>query len=323
MLDFKKMMKWIKLSRFGFLYHVHGGQMKKTTENLYRERMLSVLLHIQSHLDSELDSDTLAEMTFFSPVHFHRIFKGMMGETVIEHIRRIRLERAAHRLAANAANVTTTAFDAGYETVESFSRAFKNNFGCPPSKYRKRHWDTLTERFPELVHYRPDKVHDCVRLAEKETDMEVRIEEVDAMRVAFVRKTGPYNECGEAWSKLCSWAGPRGLLRMGAKYIGVGHDDPQVTPPDKIRYDACVTVDETINGEGEIGIQTVGGGEYAVTIHKGPYENLEATYAELMGKWLPRSGRQIGGNPCFEMYLNDPDSTPPDELLTGIYISLA
>ena len=102
----------------------------------------------------------------------------------------------------------------------------------------------------------------------------------------------------------------------------MGHDDPQITPPDKIRYDACVTVDASVTGEGEVGIQTVGGGRYAVTTHKGPYANLEATYAELMGKWFPQSGERIGDNLCFEHYLNDPDTTPPDELLTDLYISI-
>ncbi|MEZ7198367.1 AraC family transcriptional regulator [Pseudodesulfovibrio karagichevae] len=297
--------------------------MKKNTRNLYFERMNTVLLHIQSHLDKNLSLDELAALTCFSPTHFHRIFKGMLGETVADHIRRIRLERAALRLAGGRQSVTGAAFDAGYETVESFSRAFKKMFGCPPSKYPERHWDAMYDRFPGLIHYRPDAARATFSLENrKETTMEVRIENVDAMRVAFIRKTGPYNQCEDAWKRLCAWAGPRGQLGGDAKFLGVGHDDPQVTPPDKIRYDACVTVGADAEGEGEVGIQTVGGGRYAVTTHKGPYGNLEGTYAELMGGWLPQSGERLGDNLCFELYRNDPQSTPPEELLTDIYISL-
>lgn len=297
--------------------------MRKKTRNMYLARMNTVLLHIQSHLDSELSLEELAALSCFSPTHFHRIFKGMMGETVADHIRRIRLERAALRLVGGRHTVTGAAFDAGYETVESFSRAFKKMFGCPPSRYREQHWRSMYDKFPGLVHYRPNAA--CTKLYpkdRKETNMEVRIQTVPPMQVAFIRKTGPYNQCEQAWERLCAWAGPKGLLRADTQYLGVGHDDPQVTPPDKIRYDACVTVDENVEGEGEVGIQTVGDGRYAVTTHEGPYEDLEATYAELMGRWLPESGERLGSGLCFELYRNDPKSTPPEALLTDIYISI-
>lgn len=297
--------------------------MKDKTQSLYHERILTALLHIQSHLDDKLSLESLAARTYFSPIHFHRIFKGMMGETVVEHVRRIRLERAAHRLAAATSSVTEAAFDAGYETVESFSRAFKKVFDCPPSKYQAHHWGKLYQKLPGEIHYLPEKERTGLIIKTNEdTIMDVKIETVKPMQVAFVRHTGPYNECKKAWDSLCEWAAPKELLQKEAKYLGVGHDDPQVTPPDKIRYDACITVDDSVKAEGNVGIQTVGGGNYAVTTHQGPYENLEATYAELMGKWLPQSGQQMGDNLCFEMYLNDPEQTPPDELLTAIYISI-
>lgn len=296
--------------------------MKDTTKNLYHERMLTVLLHIQSHLDDELELESLAAMTFFSPVHFHRIFKGMMGETVVEHIRRIRLERAAIKLAMGTSSVTDAAFDAGYEAVESFSRRFKKMFGCPPSTYQEQHWEKIYEKLPGTIHYRPDTTRTGLAIQpQEETLMDVRFVNIEPMRVAFVRHTGPYIECEDTWKTLCTWASSKGLLRMDAKYIGVSHDDPQVTPPEKLRYDACITVEENVEGEGKIGIQTIPGGEYAVTTHAGPYEKLESTYAELMGQWLLQSGREMG-EACFEIYLNDPDSTPPEKLLTDIYLAL-
>jgi AraC family transcriptional regulator len=72
----------------------------------------------------------------------------------------------------------------------------------------------------------------------------------------------------------------------------------------------------------EIGIQTVAGGEYAVTTHTGPYNQLGKTYAEFLGQWLPRSGRELANAPCFEVYLSDPGSTPAEGLLTDIYAPL-
>jgi AraC family transcriptional regulator len=115
--------------------------------------------------------------------------------------------------------------------------------------------------------------------------------------------------------------GKEGRL-AGAQFIGICHDDPDVTPPRKIRYDACVTVDDDFRAQGEIGVQKIAGGEYAMLTHHGSYQRLNETYAKIMGQWLPRSGRELRSTPCFEIYLNDPESTPPEELLTDVFVPL-
>lgn len=297
--------------------------MKTKTKSLYHERILTVLIHIQSHLDDDLSLESLAVLTHFSPIHFHRVFKGMMGETVVEHIRRIRLERSALKLVCNQCNVTEATFDAGYETVESFSRAFRKMFGCPPSKYRDRHLASIHERLPGHVHYMLEEDRTGMDISpSKGVFMKVRIETIEEMDVIFVRHVGPYEQCETAWNTLCEWACPKGLCQETTKFIGVCYDDPQVTPADKIRYDACLTVGSKVQGEGSIGNQTLNGGDYAIVIHKGPYSDLEKTYAQLMGQWLPESGREFRNSPSFEIYLNDPKETPSEELLTEIYLPL-
>src|SRR6185436_20700588 len=113
--------------------------MKPETVESYRERMLAVLVHIQEHLDDPLPLEELADVAHFSPFHFHRIFRGMVGESVKEHVRRLRLERAAHRLRFTGEPVTEIALDAGYQTHESFTRAFGAMFGESPSEFRINH----------------------------------------------------------------------------------------------------------------------------------------------------------------------------------------
>lgn len=152
--------------------------------------------------------------------------------------------------------------------------------------------------------------------------LEVKIEKLEAQKVAFVRHVGPYNECEHAWGKLCSWAGPKGLLTSETKYLGLCYDDPEVTPKDKIRYDACITVGANVEPENYVDIQEVEAGEYAVTLHKGPFEKLAQTYAELFGKWLANSGREAKHAPSIELYLNDPKTTSPEKLEILIQIPL-
>jgi len=69
-------------------------------------------------------------------------------------------------------------------------------------------------------------------------------------------------------------------------------------------------------------VQVIPGGEYAVTTHFGSYEKLGATYAKLLGEWLPRSNRGLSSGPCFEVYLNSPENTEPEDLLTDLYAPL-
>ena len=152
--------------------------------------------------------------------------------------------------------------------------------------------------------------------------MNVTIQNLPSRRVAFVHHVGPYSSCGAAWDTLGAFLGKEGLLGGDSLFIGICHDDPEVTPQGRIRYDACVTVDDGFVPQGEIGVQTIPGGEYAVTTHFGSYETLGESYARLLGQWLPRSGRELRATPGFEIYLNDPNSTAPEDLVTDIHLPL-
>lgn len=315
------MSKKYQASARGGLYI--ADRMTEDTLKDYRERMTRVLVHIDKHLDEPVSLDELARIACFSSFHFHRVFCGMVGETVKAYIRRLRLERAAGLLIYSHWPVTRLAFQAGYETCESFTRAFCAQFGQSPSQYRQQRRPSKTG-MPER-NGRPGaergQRHSFL-FSEERSQMSVTIKNIPRRKLAFVRHTGPYAQCGAAWGKLCAWAGPRGLLGPGASFIGVCHDDPDVTAPENIRYDAGITVGEDIDGEGEIGTQYIPEGEYAVVVHCGPYERLSQTYAELMGGWIPEQGREMKLQASLEVYLNSPDNTPPEDLLTEVQVAL-
>ncbi|MHC4093338.1 MAG: AraC family transcriptional regulator [Planctomycetota bacterium] len=297
--------------------------MKRQTEETYEERILRVLVHIQGNLDEAWRLEDLAAVAYFSPYHFHRIFRGMVGESVMGHVRRLRLERAAYRLKHTQQPVTRVAFEAGYETHESFTRALRAMFEQPPSQFREVHRPVAMPPVRSGVHFVPDaKLDDFAPLQEGGPPMDVRIETREPIRVAFMRHVGPYDQVGATWGKLCAWAGPRGLLGPQTAMLGLCHDDPEVTPPDKIRYDACLPVGGDFEGQGEVGVQEIAGGDYAVTTHRGPYEKLGETYARLCGQWLPGSGRELRSAPGFEIYRNSPQNTAPQDLLTEVYLPL-
>jgi AraC family transcriptional regulator len=297
--------------------------MKPSTLDDYKQRILRVLVHVQCHLDDELALADLARLACFSLFHFHRIFSGMMGESVKEHVRRLRLERAAIQLKLNRQPVTQIALRAGYEAHEAFTRAFKAAYGIAPTHFRSKRSPMVTVPAPSGVHYRAGAPLKSLKASRSEGQiMNVTIQRIEPMRVTFLRHVGPYNDVSATWDKLLPALGKEGLLGGNSRFIGICHDDPEVTPSKKIRYDACVTIDTSFTPTGDIGVQTIAGGEYAITTHFGSYEKLGETYAKLFGQWLPRSGRELRSLPCFEIYLNDPESTEPEELLTDIYVPL-
>jgi len=119
-----------------------------------------------------------------------------------------------------------------------------------------------------------------------------------------------------------AFAGMRGLFGAHTRAVGIIHDDPDITVPEKLRYDAAVTIVTEVVPEGAIGVQELAGGEYAMARHRGPYERISETYARMCGEWLPASGRELAAAPALEFYLNAPQFTKPEDLLTDACLPL-
>src|SRR5690242_8438479 len=92
---------------------------KETTRSAYETAVRRAVERIAAQLDEALDLHALGRAAALSPLHFHRVFRGIVGETPLELHRRLRMERAALQLATSEIAVTRIALDAGYETHEA------------------------------------------------------------------------------------------------------------------------------------------------------------------------------------------------------------
>ncbi len=293
------------------------------TRSDYRRRIGAVLRYLEANLDARPTVAELAAVAAFSPFHFHRVFRALVGEPVSEHVRRLRLERAARHLATTRRSVTRIAFEAGYEALEPFSRAFRAAFGSSPSAFRRGNAPPplAPARAPSPARKRPpaqpgERHARGGRRPPAEAMSHIHIEWLQPMRVVCVRHTGPYDEVSAAWRRLYEWAGRNGLLGPAVRHIGISHDDPGLTAADRIRYDACLVLDaEPAPADGDIVARTIPGGEYAVVEHVGGYETMGETYQRLYGEWLPASGREPADTPAFELYVSTPDQAGPTRTL--------
>ena len=148
--------------------------------------------------------------------------------------------------------------------------------------------------------------------------MSVEIKEIDPIPVVGMKHKGPYDGIGDTFGKIFQKAGAAGWPMQGC--LGVYFDDPMEVPEDQLRSAACIITPEGFEPADEsVEAFSVDGGRYAVMRHVGTYEKLPDAWMKFYGEELPKLGMDDAGPP-FELYVNDPNTTPVEELITDLHI---
>ena len=275
----------------------------------YQRQLDAVTDYIYAHLDDDLSLDRLADVSGFSPYHWHRIYRAVRGETAAQTVRRLRLERAATMLAQNAWPLERIARRAGFTSADAFSRAFQRAYDRTPGRFRSDRAGgpngTGGSRRPAVI---PD--------AESPTPYPVRVEERSEYRLAVAEHRGAYMDIG--------WAFARVVDRMGLRKprVAIYEDDPGIVPEAALRAVAGVVVGPEAEVPEDLETRVVPAGRYAVMRYTGPYSSMHAAYLWLYGQWLPTSGHEPRNHPVVEEYLTDPATTPPAQAVTDILLPL-
>lgn len=276
--------------------------MKEQTKDEYLKRVRRVQDYIENHLADKISPSELSKLANLSPHHFHRVFRGVTGESVLEYTRRLKLERAARRLRVTGQKVTDIAFDAGYESHEGFTRAFRDHFGVSPSEFRGQ---------PPI--YAPSPVS---------PPSQVEIRDITSIPVAQIRHVGSYDESGKVFPVLVNWAISQALNPLKARVFGLCADDPEITPVEHLRFDACIEYQGKGDSSSGIIVGSIPAGKYAIATHIGPYDTILNTYLALIGGWVPTTDYELCDEAVVEFYLDDPRTTPPEQLRTELWIRL-
>lgn len=317
----------------------------------YTARINRAIDYIEKNIgDGDLTLKKLSSVAGFSPFHFHRIFAGMMGETLNQFIQRVRVEKAAMMLASNPKkNMTEIAFDCGYSGSAQFSRAFREKFGKTPTQWRKEgtYSGSMTGGKDDKSNICKNESNSCKINSRKRKEFtekggyddekngrrlqmnsirpqSIEVKKFPEMTVAYVRHVGPYKGDAPLFEKLigriCSWAVSRELLRPDTKLIAVYHDNPDVTEEGKLRMSICLTVPENTKVDSEIGKMKIDGGAYAVAHFEIGGDEYEGAWNWVYGTWLPESGYQPDDKPCFELYGPDPKEHPMGKHVVDICV---
>ena len=280
-----------------------------TTSEDYQRRIDIIVNYIREHLDSPIDLATLAELSAFSPFHFHRITKAYLGEPIGAFIVRTRVETAAKLLRYSDMDVSDIAYKVGYDTPSSLSKAFVKLFGVSPVNYRKTNNYYLMTQVSQ---------NPAVKLSR------AKVVDLEAKTVLFISATGMYDPAvfGSSFQQMWAEVKRQNIFSAGIEHIGLYYNNPEITADEKIKYDVCLRVCKPAEPNGNIGVKVLDGGRYAMFTYIGEYNKVGAAYDKIYGELLAKGGFEVRGNYCFEKYVSDPRKVVPEKLKTEIYIPI-
>ena len=282
--------------------------MKPTTRNSYIQSINRASHYIATHLDETIDVKTLARVANLSDFHFCRIFKAIKGEPPIAFIARIRIETAAQLLRYSSLTIEEIAYNIGYESPASLSKAFKNRYGISPTQYRTDKNIYIMKR--EVINE---------NLALKAPKL-ITLEDKSLIYVSLMGEYGSLNY-NDVYQRLWGVVKSQKLFTKGIESLCISYDDPKVTEANQQRSDVCLTIHKPAKPQDGVSCKTLVGGKYAMFAYQGPYENLAAVYDEAM-RWLVNSEYELRDEPMFEKYLNNCQRTPAEKLKTEVYIPI-
>jgi AraC family transcriptional regulator len=155
--------------------------------------------------------------------------------------------------------------------------------------------------------------------------MNAQVIQLDPIPVVMIRHRGSYEGLGPVFEQLWQWVEMQQVPVQ--RTIGIYWDNPEFVPEQELRSAACVEVPAGYQVSYRQGLalepDEIAGGSYATTRFVGPYEELEPVWSNLTNYVERTLGRKISENPAFEVYVNDASDTPPDQLITELYMPLA
>lgn len=282
--------------------------------NAYAQRIKRVCDYIYQNLNETLTLEELSNTAAFSKYHFHRVFSACAGVSLSKFILLARLKRASFRLAfEQQLRIIDIALEAGFDSPEAFSRAFKRTFDQSPSEFRARpQWPEWHLRFQ------------FAKTLSGDVTMDVKILNFETTPVALLEHLGPADNVLETAGKFIAWRKETGLSPVKtSNTYGVPYSDPNTTDPEKFRWDVCGSHAGDVPAN-KYGVKSgiIPGGRCAVVRHHGSHDTLENAIYYLYRDWLPQSGEELRDFPCFFHYLNLVHEVDECDLQTDIYLPL-
>jgi AraC family transcriptional regulator len=269
----------------------------------YEDCIQRTLDYIEENLQGRISLEELAELACFSPFHYHRVFHFLVGESVMDYVRKRRLTHAAIRLLNTDEKVIDIALDLGFQYQESFNRAFKKFYGVSPRQYRN------TTFIPISLH---QKAYLNMSRFTGGISMEMKLVTKPAFNIiGYELKTrntdGENNlEIPKFWQHyIQNNLGSKIPNPLNRNELGLCTDYNMTTG--EFVYMIGMEVEEGTPVPEGMSYRSFPEMEYAIfTTPKATEENfvqsIQQTWVEVFSKWFPDSGYEHQGSFEFELY---------------------
>jgi AraC family transcriptional regulator len=280
----------------------------------YVGRVNRAIDFVLQNLDQSLQLEVVAKAAGFSPFHFHRVFRSVVGESLHEFVKRVRLERALVLLSRQnwktrrRPSLTDIALACGFDSSSDFSRSFKQRYGVPASRFdvesfrlkRREEWllATMDPKHRNLVaRLKPGANPD---------GFNVRLRRLPRRSVVYIRVANSFRPgvVVEAIERMLKWAEARGLA--DGQWLGYMWDNPEIVAHENCRYDVGLEVPPSTLPDGEICRLDFPEMQVAEIEIRGGIDLEMRALDWLYGTWLPPSGYVPTEQPSFEAWLGRP-----------------
>jgi len=294
----------------------------------YRNRINRVFEFIDENLSSDLSLNTVSKTAFFSPFHFHRVFKFITGETLNEYVTRRRIEKSALDLLHKNISATEIAHKYGFSDNSSYSRTFKKFYGISPTKFIKenpnKHSKIRQLKSKNGQEYLDYEKYICIINNLKKwitMNAKIEIKETPKLNVAGVTHIG-IQGVENGFEKLIKWANSKDLMKDPEAKIGrVFYDSVKVTAPEKVRMSIFLTTNKPFKAEGEINKLTINKGRCIVGRFEITPVEFEKSWTSLF-IWMNENGYKKSIENPFEIYHNDYRNHPENKFIVDLYIPI-
>ncbi len=267
--------------------------------------MLDIINHIEDNLHTDLTVGSVSEYSGYSSHHFQKMFAAVTGLSLGSYIRRRRLTKAAAKLRSSSERIIEIALDSGFESQESFTRAFKTMFGANPNEYRRSDSDFGLRKLEVIT------ANLINHLRRGGIDMKPRYEtrgDFYVIGAGKIFERGKTQEIGDLlWPRLMKRFGeiPNKLGRDGSSYVTYGvckeiWKDNHIQ--DHFNYYAGVEVEKGTTPPEGMELLYIPARKYAVFTHRGDIKDLSLTNQYIWATWLPQSGYEVAQASDLEVY---------------------